>query len=481
MSIFKQVNIVKNQPTLILLAILLSLIIPRTLNAGVVITEIMYDLPGADAGREWIEVYNTNDFDVDLSQYRFFRNNVNHRIGIYDPDEADLPHTLPSGQYAVIADGPPNFLVDNPDFSGILYNSSFTLRDGGEKLSIVNPDGDIVYSVHYEPEWGARATGNSLQFNGDEWIPAVPTPGEPNATEAADESDDSGDLGQFGQSGGNNQNGNQNDSQDNTDQPESSHSGQNLLSNLIRPTELKAGSGRIRYGIVNSPISFQAISNIDMISVSDDETSLFRNSARFQWSFGDAGSNQGENATHTYYHEGEYNLILNVDYLSHSATSRNKVIIRQPIVDISLKTGRELVDIMLENHSDFEVNFGLFFFKSYQIGEIEGEKQAIVSKDRFVIPQDTILNANSSLRIAGEISNLKINDGEGIVMYYPNGKVAANFINLADSNRSFLLSGIEKTDNLFQVIRSISDPSRHNELEIIFNVFKNRIKQENRL
>ena len=58
--------------------IILLLIIP-TVSAQIEITEIMYDVPGSDAGREWIEIHNTGN-TTDLTDWRFFESGSNHKL-----------------------------------------------------------------------------------------------------------------------------------------------------------------------------------------------------------------------------------------------------------------------------------------------------------------------------------------------------------------------------------------------------------------
>lgn len=469
---------------LFFILVLALLIFPNVASAEVHITEIMYDLDGADSGREWIEVHNTNSEDVDLSDYRFLENDVNHRINIYDPDDDGLTNILPAGEHAVIADGPPKFLVDYPNFSGLLFDSSFSLLDGGEELSIVNPEGETVHSVHYLPEWGAGSTGNSLQYNGEKWIPAVPTPGKTNANQAIDETEDDDSNNQDEDNSGSGQNADQNNQSNQNNSSESSHSGQNPLSNFAHKIDLEVGSGRVRYGVINSPLDFQAISNHEKISTSEEESSTNK-TPRFYWSFGDAGNNRGDKITHTYYHEGEYNLVLNADYLNQSTTSRNKVIIRKPEIQVSLTTSGKLVDILLVNQSDFEVNFGHFSFRtlkkhsenSFENQDNFNSNRLKASDNSFVIPPDTIIDANSQIKIAGELTDFKAENNQGIIMYYPNGKSAARFIKPQGSQ----IQDLAELEKIFNLIRQISDEANHGQIEMLFNIYKNRLNAQNRL
>jgi hypothetical protein len=51
------------------------LALPSYVGAQVVISEIMYDLPGADTGPggEWVEIHNESGSGVDLEMWTFLR------------------------------------------------------------------------------------------------------------------------------------------------------------------------------------------------------------------------------------------------------------------------------------------------------------------------------------------------------------------------------------------------------------------------
>ena len=142
-------------------------------TGSIVITEIMYDLPGSDTGREWIEVKNNSSGDVDLSTYKFFENDTNHKLESF---QGEL--ILSYGSFAIIADDPAKFLIDWPNFSGIIFDSSFSLSNTGEILFLKDENSNIVDEVNYVSLWGASGNGKSLQRKTDNsFIEELPTPG----------------------------------------------------------------------------------------------------------------------------------------------------------------------------------------------------------------------------------------------------------------------------------------------------------------
>src|SRR3989344_430130 len=127
--------------------ILLLALIPSSAYAGVVITEIMYDLSGNDEGREWVEIYNDGPV-YNLSNWKFFESDTNH-ILTYIQGGSQGGGQIYTDEYAVIADNSVQFLIDYPNFQGLLFDSSFSLSNTGETISIRYPNGDVANEVTY--------------------------------------------------------------------------------------------------------------------------------------------------------------------------------------------------------------------------------------------------------------------------------------------------------------------------------------------
>lgn len=145
-------------------------------NAGVSLrfTEIMYDLPGSDSGREWIEIQNNGLTPADIAALIKLREGgTDHRLAL-----AEGPALLAVGGYAIIADNPVKFFEDNPGFDGMVFDSSFSLSNTGETLALMLNDAKLD-EVMYESGWGAAGDGNSLQRGS--WYAAPPTPGAVSA------------------------------------------------------------------------------------------------------------------------------------------------------------------------------------------------------------------------------------------------------------------------------------------------------------
>lgn len=144
--------------------------------AAIQISEIMYDLPGTDTGREWVEIYNNNSIAENLTGWKFFEGGSNHNLNLTQGSWLLEPNS-----FAVIADNPSAFLLDNPSYASTLFDSSFSLSNTGEQIGIKNSSLQLVDSVAYNSSWGANGTGKSLQLYSGNWCEGNPTPGAANA------------------------------------------------------------------------------------------------------------------------------------------------------------------------------------------------------------------------------------------------------------------------------------------------------------
>ncbi len=160
-------------------ALLAAIAVPAFVSAQVVISEIMYDqAEGSDSGREWIEVYNAGAVSVPLADWKVFENGTNHKITAVVGGEA-----LATGAYAVIADNAEKFKADHPAFSGQLFDSAFSLSNGGETIALHDKALGESDSVAYADTMGGSGTGDSLQrvqlISGTAFSAGTPTPGVP--------------------------------------------------------------------------------------------------------------------------------------------------------------------------------------------------------------------------------------------------------------------------------------------------------------
>lgn len=145
-------------------------LLPAFANADIVISEIMYDVPGSDSGREWIEIQNTGKSEVDITGWKLFESGAHHKI---TPEQSA---SIPSGGYAVIADNISAFREDWPSYTGVIFDSAFSLKNTGEALVLKNASSTLLFETTYEAR-GAKGDGNSLNPVGSTWEARTPSPG----------------------------------------------------------------------------------------------------------------------------------------------------------------------------------------------------------------------------------------------------------------------------------------------------------------
>ena len=156
------------------MAFLALSLLPFSAGAQVVVSEIMYDLPGADTKREWIEIHNTGSAAVDLMGWKLFEASTNHAIATTTAGQSLI---LGADAYAIIADNPTIFFVDWPKFNGALFDSTFSLSNTGETLVLRDATTINVDTATYNSDMGAAGDGNVLVRSGTTFVPQAPTPG----------------------------------------------------------------------------------------------------------------------------------------------------------------------------------------------------------------------------------------------------------------------------------------------------------------
>jgi hypothetical protein len=172
-----------------------------TLGAEVVINEIMYN-PAADQGSdsyfEWIELWNTGDGTVDLTDW------------ILTDGESDFVMdsgtSVPSKDFVVVARRPDSLLLQ-PEYADnlgdgddlLLGPATFSLLNSMDEVVLVDPLGTTVDSVQYQngpdDDWPVEPDGEgpSLELRnpdldntlGSSWEASVETYGTPGDTNSA--------------------------------------------------------------------------------------------------------------------------------------------------------------------------------------------------------------------------------------------------------------------------------------------------------
>ena len=121
-----------------------------------VISEIMYDVPGSDKGHEWVEIYNSGDAFIALIEAWRFWDGSNHTVRLEQGTT-----TITASEYFILADNAEQFLLTYPDFSGTVFDTVISLSNSSSSLALNFADSSIKAS--YDSSWGANGNGFSLE------------------------------------------------------------------------------------------------------------------------------------------------------------------------------------------------------------------------------------------------------------------------------------------------------------------------------
>lgn len=127
-----------------------------TYSTGVVFNEILASPIGPDETEEWIEIYNQNNYKIDLSGWK-----------VEDKEGKITTHTFPSAT-KINKNG--YLILTRP-------TTKISLNNSGDGLNLIQPNGKIIDSINYE-----KATLNQ-SYNKTEsgWVwSTVLTPGSQN-------------------------------------------------------------------------------------------------------------------------------------------------------------------------------------------------------------------------------------------------------------------------------------------------------------
>ena len=354
--------------------------LPVCVNAEVSFSEIMYDLDGSDTGREWIEVTNSGSDAADISLWKLFENNTNHALVYISGGQS-----IVAGGYAIIADNKEKFLTDWPSFTGPLFESSFSLNNTGETMSLKDPNGSVMDTVTYFSELGAVGDGKSLQKVNGTWKASTPTVGAQN-------------VGSEGLGGSTTSS-----TTTSTAQTTSSESSGSSASFPVEPqifTEIHGNSTAFvgadlflkghTIGLEKKPIE----------------------NARYIWNFGDGGSAEGETVSHVYRYPGEYIIMLAASSGKYSATDRMQVkVIPADVVIAEVVPGIDGY-VVVGNNMSVEIDLSQWVLRT--------------DKDVFLFPKNTIVLGKNKIILSPKTTGL-IAETLMADLLYPNGSIAYHF------------------------------------------------------
>jgi hypothetical protein len=362
----------------ILRNIFLIFLIPAFAEASITINEIMYDVEGSDTDREWIELKNNGSEQVVITEYKLRESDTNHKLELFQGSE-----NIPPNGFAIIADAPTKFLSDHPNFKGSVFDSSFSLSNTGETLSI-SKDESVIDSVIYSDAIGAKGDGKSLNRVGNTFIAKNATPGAVNEADNTQSSNEENNTSKI----------------ETSTQPNSSQTNSGPTSVFTPQIYANAGEDKVVLAGVSVQFSGQALGN---------KKEPLQN-AVFQWTFGDGSSGSGKNVSHKYQFPGKYIVSLNVSNGEYSQGDNSVVSVISP---------KLIIEKVIEGHEGYvEVRNG---------SEMEVDISGIILRKGdyfFAFPKATIISSKSSVKFPNSIT--KLESGGLASLQYENGTKIEN-------------------------------------------------------
>ena len=279
---------------LVFVAVVLFFCITRGSVRQVVINEVAWGGSPSNVAHEWIELLNTTDKEISLEGWRLVSSNGS-------------PDVLLSGSIPVFG----FYLLERNDDQAVpgmkadlIYRGA--LRDGGEILYLLGPDGKTIDTANQEGgSWPAGANGFGVppHCSMERVDPGCPDVSENWATCQGDD-DDEGD----GYCGS----------------PRAENSAYNLVPH-------------VEFSVSPSPVSPHELAFFDAGTSSDPNGEI----VSFAWNFGDGTTGKGQTASHTYTKIGTYTATLTATDDKGGVEQRTKevrvVTNDPPIVDFSVK------------------------------------------------------------------------------------------------------------------------------------------------
>lgn len=338
--------------------------IPSTVTAQITISEIMYDVEGTDADREWIELYNGGSTETDITGWKV-NDGSNHVLNEAGKNGSKGSLIIAAGGYLILAADAAVFTGAYPSIPNV-SDTVLSLNNTGDTISLVNAEGATVDSVSYAKETGGAGDGNSLHRSSgaSTLTPGAPSPGTGTIPPAVVQETSSGNSGASNAGTSNNS---------------SSASGSSAKSESVVPaSKLTVSAGKDRVVVAGSAITF------DALAYDSDKKSI--DTASFIWSFGDGSKGvDGARVQHEFIYPGRYVVVLSAAYQGNNASHR--VVVEAIAAEITLLVYAD-GGISVENKSRMEL-------------DISGWKLRDQGKT-FTIPANTIVLPGTSMRLASQ-------------------------------------------------------------------------------
>lgn len=365
--------------------------------AEVVINEIMYDLDGADI--DWMEIYNPDSADANLSTLKLLISNSESNHGIIKYSGSEILH---QGDYGVIVvSSQVTGFVSRWSEAENIFTSSFSLPNESATVQINSGDKNSpLDSLTYASSDGASGDGKSLDRS---LTPVSPTPGQQNV-EGSENEEDVEEI-----------------SSGSSSSESSGFGGKKAGAEKIEiiPPKNKTEIEILDPAFAGLPIQFKVSNTVSNKSC-----------GKYFLNFGDGNFLETEKTSsipqefsHIYYYPGEYivNLECYKSYLSSEPDSSNKITIKVLSSEVVISRVGEAQDFFVEisNNSFSEADISGWILSSFQ--------------NKFVFPKNSILKPKNKIIVSPRTTNFSVLDRDTLKLINSEGEIMSEYLSLLKS------------------------------------------------
>lgn len=371
----------------------------------------------SDTNKNWFEIYNDGDDIANFANstlYKVYENSNSHAIKTVSQNQDTTFH---KNESAFIVDSTSTFFMNNPNYAGIFFDSSFDLLNSNSYVAI--SDSNITNRVYY----ACKSYGSGICPNTSSTTPTIsdsaPTSTNPAASSSIvyiyvpqNNQNKYGDI------------------------------------NVLLPTERVAPAG--------ADTDFT-------VKVTDSQKNVL-SGLDFSWSFGDGGEKFGKDVTHHYTYPGEYTLIARADGWTSGAEARMNVTALKPdiqIVKVGTSSEENFIDI--KNNTDYDMYLSNFYLN--------------LDNNLYKLPKSFVIAKNKTVHLSGEAMNFKL-PAINVSLLYPNKNVLTKYeMLIANSTHTLMMaqatSTIINTNTVATITNLTASPSKINvEIQATVNFTK---------
>lgn len=383
------------------------------------ISEIHFDPAGSDTDREWIEVYNEGQSNLDLTEIIFFEANVNHGIDLFNTNNS-TDKNINANEYVVVVQDINKFKIDFPNYSGKIFKASFSLSNTGEFLALKDKGGTTLFSVTY--------TQNDKQAN--------PSPGAQNLANVPNNN--------TGNTTSTTTNSTSTTTQTNTNSTTTDANTNNLFTPVYTFRNIWPEVDKIYVKAGDNQIVLAGQTFVTQPKVLDNNKKEIKTSLQYRWNFGDGNTSEEKNAKHFYKFPGEYIIYLEVNYLGNIESDKFYLKVIDPDIDLSFSEIKGEMGINILNENNTEINLGEMFLKNEQF------QNFTIPKNTFILPKRSVFLTYEALKFSSSTNYMQLS--------FPNGRAIAEVKNELQAQTPIKVvdqNNVEVKKNVAQVKRSV--------------------------